>query len=282
MENEGGLSTRSLVTHGLTVAFVAAFLQQVVHEATHGIVAMMVGKQWVFFNLFATGSRWLDAPSARADAVIAGSAALFNIVCGTVCVFLFARPRWHQCPTGRLFLLYFGGFSLLSGFGYLMFDSLFFNPASNSLGDWRRVVAFLGGGWAVRAPILLIGAAGSLATFFWLPYAALRFGDGSIDSPSRVRIALPLLLIPYIVISALFTTLAFWHPLGAMGTVVVGLKYWLGYIGFFWAFFIAAYWADFREPISGLSRLPQRVATPWLVAALGALAAAVVLVSFTP
>lgn len=137
------------------------------------------------------------------------------------------------------------------------------------------MIAFLGGGWEVRLPILLVGAAGSLFGFFWTPYAAVRLGCGHVDRPSRVRLALSLLLLPYLAVSTVFTILALWHPLGGDGLVLVFLKYWFGYIGFFWGFFITAFWADFKEPIRGLSPLPDRPSPPWTIAALVALGAAI-------
>ena len=275
--NDNSPSTKVLVASGLTVAFVAAFLQQALHEAVHGLTALVVGKNWVFFNLFASGSTWPGVPSEAGDALVAASAAIFNIFCGALCVLLFRGPGSCRRPLGRLFLLYFGAFSIFAGFGYLMFDAAFFVPDGQNLGDWRKVIAFLGGSWGVRFPILMVGLAGSLYGFFWVPYSVIRLGSGKVDRHSRVRLALPLLLVPYLVINTVFTILAIWHPLGSSGTVLVFFKYWFGYIGLFWGYFIAAYWANLEEPIDNLSPLPGRPAPAWMIAALIALGAAVAL-----
>lgn len=272
-------STKTLICNGLAVAFVAAFLQQILHEAVHGLTALAVGKDWVFLNLFASGSRWPGAPSEAGDALVAASAAVFNIFCGAACVLLFGRPDAARRPLWRLFLLYFGAYSIFAGFGYLMFDAAFFKPGGGNVGDWRKVIAFLGGAWEARLPIFLVGVAGSLYGFFWAPYSAARLGDGRLDKPSRVRLALSLLLVPYLVVNTVFTVLAIWHPLGGAGVLLVFFKYWFGYIGLFWGFFIAAYWADFKDPIAGLSPLPGRPATSWMIAALVALGAAVALLT---
>lgn len=258
----------ALLTHGLAVGLLASLLQQVLHESTHGVTALLVGKRWELLHLFASGSSWAGAADARADAVVAGSAALLDILVAAICIILFYRRFAVERPMLRLFLLYLGAFSLFSGFGYLMVDALFFDASDPGPGDWKRVIQVLGGGWGIRLPVLLIGAAGSLAGFFWLPYSTLRLTAPPLDRPTRVRLAFALLMAPYLATSALFTVLALWHPLGAEGTLLVALKYWFGDVGFFWGFFIAGYWANVRRPPPRPSPLPARPARGWLIASV--------------
>ena len=44
------------------LALAAAVLQQIVHESTHGFVALAVGKHWDMLNLFTSGTSWPGEP----------------------------------------------------------------------------------------------------------------------------------------------------------------------------------------------------------------------------
>jgi hypothetical protein len=254
----------------------AALFVQVSHEATHGIAALLVGARWQAFNLFGVESVWPGQPNEWGDVVIAGSAAIINILVGIVCVALFSAQFALRRPLLRLLLLYTGAYSLLTGFGYIFFDPLFYSP-QDTLGDWRRIVSTLGGGWEVRIPLILIGAAGVLWVFFWLPKGALKFGERTDLHQNRVAVALPVLLVPYLAVNLIFTVLAFWHPVGPQGVIIVVLHYWSGYIAFFWAFFLAAYWLEVKAPPANPTPLPQAISWPWVIGSIAALAVSVAL-----
>ena len=158
------------------LALAAAVLQQIVHESTHGFVALAVGKHWDMLNLFASGTSWPGEPIPSGDGWVAGSAAIVDIIAGGVGLLLLnhatliARPRWRQA------LFYYAAISWIAGFGYLFIDAIFFSPGGSNIGDWRKVIALFGGSWSVRLPILAIGLAGTLATYVWMPKdgAAIR------------------------------------------------------------------------------------------------------------
>lgn len=268
----------ALIINALAAAVLGALVAQVLHEACHGVAAVLVGGQWRAFNLFAVD--W--GPETLEDArklAIEASPALLNILSGLLAVFLFGRVWVRQRPMAGLFLMYTAGYSMLMGFGYLFVDPLFYQPGGESLGDWKKVIDMLGGSWAVRLPLLLVGVGGVLWTFFWLAWAALRFASDATDKVERRQVALPLLLVPYLAINVLFTVLSLWHPLGAEGIFVVAFQYWFGYSGFFWAFFLAGYWLDVKAPLADTRPLPQRIGWPWVaVAGCLLLAAIVVLV----
>ncbi len=114
--------------------------------------------------------------------------------------------------------------------------------------------------------MLLIGVAGVLWGFFWLARSALRFARDASDKAERARVALPLLLVPYLAINVLFTILAIWHPLGGQGLFVVAFQYWFGYVGFFWGFFLAAYWLDVHKPLPNPVALPTQARLVWWIA----------------
>lgn len=265
----------TLVVNALALAVLGALVAQVLHEACHGVAAVAVGGKWRAFNLFAVdwGPETLEEGRKL---VIEASPALLNIVIGLLAAFLFSRAWARRRPLASLFLMYTAGYSLLMGFGYLLVDPLFYQPGGENLGDWKKVIDMLGGSWGVRLPLLLVGTAGVLGAFFWLARAGLCFARDATDKAERRRVARPLLLLPYLVINVLFTVLSLWHPLGAEGIFIVAFQYWFGYSGFFWAFFLAAYWLDVKGSLAGSRPLPQGVSWPWVTAAGCALLVAIV------
>ena len=264
----------ALAAHASAVALLAATLEQVVHEATHGVAALLVGKRWDALHFFACLSTWPAAPSPLGDGVVSGSAALVNIACALLSMALLARGALARRPLARLLLFYFAAFSLFAGFGYLMVDPLFFNPAGENLGDWKKIVALLGGGWSARAPIAALGAAGTLWGFFWLPRAALGFRLEGLAAADQARFLACLLIAPYFIVNAVFGVFALWHPLGAAGVVVVLMKGVMGYSAFLWAIFIARSSSMPRFPAPGAVALPAGISAPWTAISLGLVALA--------
>jgi len=264
MEKETPTPFRTLAVNAFAIALVAALAVQNLHEVCHGLAALLVGAQWRVWNLFAVDIAYGDATTLWGKLLIEANPAMVNILCGLLGAALFSRPWALRRPTLRLFLMFFGAYSLFMGFGYLMTDPLFYQPGVGQYGDWKQVIAMLGGGWGVRLPILAIGVAGWVWGFFWLGRAALQFGE-ALPSPShRVRLAQALLLVPYIVINLLFTILSFWHPLGADGLFITIFQYWGGHAGFIWAFLMAAYWLKIDAPLSHVSALPRRISPAWV------------------
>lgn len=255
-----------LTINALTAALLGALGAQIFHEACHGIAAVLVGAEWQAFNLFAVLWAWPGTPNETGTLIVEGIPALLNILTGFLAVFLFGRALQQKNAMPALFWMYFAGYSLFMGFGYLFVDPLFYQPGSEQVGDWRKVIDMLGGSWGVRIPILLIGVVGILWGFFWLARSALRFAADASDKAERVRVALPLLLVPYLAINVLFTILAIWHPLGGEGLFIVAFQYWFGYVGFFWAFFLAAYWLDVHKPLPNPVAPPDQPQTVWWLA----------------
>ncbi|HZH13069.1 MAG TPA: hypothetical protein VE057_01770 [Archangium sp.] len=265
-------SLPAFALHSTTIAFLASSAQQFLHEALHGLVALLVGARWEKWWFQAT--QWsppgAEELSPLRVGLIKGTPALVNILCAFACMALLARRRSPWPPNLRLLVFYFGAYSLFSGFGYLMVDPLFAGP--KSVGDWARVVMLLGGSWAVRLPIILVGAAGVTYGFFWMGNQALRFSVGDAAGRTQhLRLGLALCIIPYLAVNALSTLIFLTSPLSPGVFWASVLKYWFGYIGFFWAYMIKFVWKKFEGPAPGAVQLSARLDTAWLVAALAVL-----------
>lgn len=259
------VGTSRLTVNAIATAFVAALTVQVFHELCHGVAALLVGGRFEALNLFA--ARTTEPVGGWQEVIVAGNAAIMNIIGAILAMLLLFRVR---AGLGRMFLLYFGAYSLFTGFGYLMFDALF--RVEQGTGDWARVLALLDGGWALRAAIAAIGTAGVVWSFFWVPRAVLRLVP---DPADRVRTGGAMLLVPYFVINIVVTVLALWHPLGAEGTAAVVLQYWLGSFPLFWGFFMVGWWLDVKKRMPG-SWPADRASIGWAVAAVVTLLVAAV------
>jgi MFS family permease len=198
-----------------------------------------------------------------AQLIIAGGAAIANIVVGLLAVLLYTA--FKRAYYARLFAMFLAAYMLMAGFGYLFIDSLFYNPTASFFTDWQYVIHALGGEWGVRIPVLIVGVVGLLAVFFWLPNAALRFVSDPTDKSTRQREMLRLTLIPYIVVNLTFTLLGVTHPLGAQAVGLVIFPYWFGYIALFWAYFIGGLWTDVKTPFADAPRLAARTLPAWMI-----------------
>jgi len=178
-------------------------------------------------------------------------------------------------PTLRLFLLYFGAYSLLTGCGNLILNAVLYQPGGQPLGDWEVVLAVLDGGIALRLALGLLGAAGIVWVYFWLVRSTLRFGEEVAERHQRARLAGPLLMEPYLMINAVFLIISIWNPFGFGGFLIVVLQYVLVYVAFFVAFFGVVYWTRIETPPPDATPLPDQLSRPWLVGAAVALGIAI-------
>ena len=134
-------------------------------------------------------------------------------------------------------------FSIALGFGYLMFDGIFYVP--NGAGDFHVILDLFGGNLILRLIIILIGSIGWVLTLFWTATSAWQFIDSELD---KVRINFKLLLLPYLISSTFITVLAFiTHPLGVQGGVIVAMQYFFGNSVLFTGFFMSSYWLEFNN-----------------------------------
>lgn len=258
-----------LAINALAIAFIAALFVQALHEISHGTVAWMAGARWEWFSLFSVSITGSSPTDIWAELAIAGSPAILSILIGTSAMAVFEIRRIRHHPGLRLLTYYIAAFSLFTGFSSLLFDPIVYR-AGQQTGDWQQVIALLKGDWMIRSAISLIGAAGMLRSLSWLAQSTLRFSDPLNESPNRTRLALPLLMIPYVGVNLSFTLLSIGHSGGTAAATHPILTFWVNTMGLFWAFFLVAYWMG-RIPSPAESiPLPRRVLTLWcIMAALG-------------
>lgn len=256
----------------MAVALLAVLATQVGHESFHGVISMLTGAQWTELNLFYSAHTWQGTPTPTGDLLIAGSAAIINILLCFLFAYLFNSKAALRNPTLRLFFFFLAAYNLFTGFGYLFTDPLFYNPDSQNLGDWKRVVDFLGGGWNARLPISLLGAAGVLWGFFWVSRNAHAFLPE--EQPERFQYAILLLLVPYLVISTLFTAFGASGFLPAEIVPIIAIQYFFGYFGIGWGAFMAGKWI---RPKQGLQHTPLKdsLQSGWILTAVILLSVAV-------
>lgn len=247
------------------VALVALLITQIVHEWTHAIFMWLVGSGVDTIQLFAVRPNEVPVVDRNAQIIISGSAAIVNVIIGFAAVLLFHSSFARQRVLARLLLMYLAAYMLLTGFGYFLIDALFYAPDAPFFPDWQYVIHALGGGWDVRAPLLVIGVVGSLGVFFWLPKAALRFVSQPTDKSIRIREMLSLTLIPYVFVNVVMTIASFSHPLGTQGVVLSIFQYWFGYVAIFWAFFIGGMWTDVQRDFDDAAALSAPVVPVWLI-----------------
>jgi hypothetical protein len=158
-------------------------------------------------------------------------------------------------------LFYLAAYNTFAGFGYLFTDPLFYEPGGENLGDWKQIVDLLGGGWNVRLPISLLGAAGTLWMFFWIAHNAHAF-----LTEERMKSAIQLLLVPYLVWNVTMVVFSLLLPYPEL-SIVVAIQCFFGYFGVFWGTFMAGKWIN---PSAGLIRTPlaEELEPVWALTAL--------------
>lgn len=248
--------------HALSTAIIALFFTQVLHEGVHFFAAKMVGAEVLAFNLFAVKIHLFQDPLYLwKDIFIEASASIVNVGVGFLALIAFHSLK--RVPSlFQQFSLQLAGYSMLMGFGYFLFDGLFYTP--DSYGDWKSVLHMLDGSILLRLLLIIIGAIGMVFTFFWLARNVLLFVKERDLREERLTISLSLLFIPYIVLGLLFTLFSLWHPLGwPNGFMIVFLQFFFGFSGFLWAFFLSVYWLE-PVHIKPWIPLPTEVNLFWL------------------
>jgi hypothetical protein len=262
---------KTKIVNSLSTAMVALLLSHVLHEITHLVVALATGAKVSRLNLFAVDITLFGEPSkVLADMAIEAGASIVNVIAGLTAVTLFHLLNQYR-PLLKQLLLQIAAYNLLMGFGYFLFDALFYTP--DMPGDWRSVITMLDGSIALRVALILIGTIGMLLTFFWLAKNVLVFAADREVQAERFAVAYPLLLLPYLVYGTLYCLLSLWHPLGfPTGIIITALQFFFGFSGMLWAFFLAVYWLKPSPNIRYYGELPATVSPAWVITAIFVLA----------
>lgn len=225
----------------LSISFLAFFLTQVLHEFIHLAVAQLMGFEILGFHLFAVKSTMVGvADGIWRVIMVEASASVVNMLMCLVAIVLFYRLKDAYM---KLAAMLTAGFQGMMGFGYLLFDGLFYTPGA--LGDWKAVLDVVQGALSLRISIIVIGALGFMALFFWLGKAPLVFLSvlQRENSNERAKLGLAVLVMPYVLSVLLNVPLAFWHPIGfPQGFFVIFFQYIFGYSGFVTGFFMLWTW----------------------------------------
>jgi hypothetical protein len=259
----GSLSIQQRINLWLA-SLVGVGLAQILHEAFHGITAVLVGGSWDRFSFWAVDTSLPEGAEnlISKDGLISGLAAPLNIVVA-FCAAVAFRLTAH--PTRRLVAFYLAAYSGFLGFGYLLIDPLFANE--DSLGDWARVTMLLGGGLWIRLAIIAVGLAGTIFGYFWMGQSASRLLSQADGNPvMRRRNAFMVCMFPYLVNNLIFSLLAVFHPLGSVGFFISLSQYWLGYCGFVWSFMITFVWSEPNRIHRGECLIPSTVSSMLLAA----------------
>lgn len=261
------MNSFSRILNGLSTSFVAIFFAQVLHETVHLASAVLVGAPVREFNLFAVNiSLFNDTQNAWRDILIESSASIMNLIIGVISLILFHLVKTKSLLK-RQFLLQLTALNFLMGFGYLLFDGLFYAPQVP--GDWKSVISILGGSIILRIVLIAIGAAGMLFTFFWLARNVLVFTYDRSDLMARKQAVKSILLIPYIALSLLYIFLSIWHPMGwQQGMLIVFLQFVFGFSGLLWGYFLAVYWLNPKKGQVLADRSIEKVSVSWLIVAI--------------
>lgn len=258
---------KSRIVNALSTAVVALFFSHVLHEAVHLISALITGAQVRRFNLFAVDIvLFNEVEYMWHDIVIEAGASVVNVLAGFLALFIFYRLK-PGYPLLKQFFLQVSGYNLLMGFGYFLFDGLFYSP--DLAGDWRSVISMLDGSIALRVTLVVLGTAGMLFTMFWLARAVLVFVSEKEVVAERHKAVFPALLAPYLVIGAVYSVLSIWHPLEfPTGLIITILQFYFGFSGLLWAYFLAVHWLSPKKDILFYGVLPDKPSWGWLVTAV--------------
>jgi hypothetical protein len=227
----------------ISISILAFFSTQLLHELTHLVTARLLGYNVLGFHLFAVNIDFINsANEVWRFVIVEASASILNILICLIAVILFYLLNHGYAKLSAMLIV---GFQGMMGFGYLLFDGIFYAPGS--VGDWKSVIDVFGGSASLRIVLVLVGTIGYMMLFFWLGKVSLSFvasHQRNLDR-ERARVGFEILVLPYILSVAFNVPLAFWHPLGgSVGFFVIFFQYIFGYSGFLTGFLMLWQWLD--------------------------------------
>ena len=243
-----------MILNCLALGIIAMNLTAPVHEATHLLTQMIAGAKP---EVLAFGCAGTVDPTANLDSpfwkvMYSGSAALMNIVIGTV--LLIILKKFKLGPLSRPLVLMTTIMHYSMGFGYFLRDFFLYDPNPDpdvQQGDWAKVFENFDGNMALRITMLIIGCLGILFVFYIAYRQAFHFISDNNDKKERNRVASAIYLFPYLLNAVVFTLVELRGPVAQNNIssflIISPIINVFGMIGFFWGYMFVAHMVKPRK-----------------------------------
>ena len=255
-----------MIINCIALGIIAMNLTAPVHESTHLITQMLAGAkpEVLAFGCAGTVDPTADISTVFWKVMYSGSAALMNIVIGTV--LLIVLKKFRLGPISRPLVLMTTMMHYSMGFGYFLRDFFLYDPNPDpdiQQGDWAKVFENFDGNLALRITMLIIGCIGILFVFF--------ISDNN-DKKERNRVALAIYLFPYLVNAVVFTLVELRGPVAQDNInsflIISPIINIFGMIGFFWGYMFVAHMVKPRKQnVYYFSPCAEKKIVLWIVAA---------------
>lgn len=265
-----------LILNCLALGIIAMNLTAPVHEATHLLTQMIAGAKP---EVLAFGCAGTVDPTASIGSVFwkvmfSGSAALMNIVIGTILLIVLKKAKLG--PLSRPFVLMTTMMHYSMGFEYFIRDFFLYDPNPDPTvqqGDWAKVYENFGGNMALRITMLIIGCLGILFVFYIAYRQAFHFISDNNDKKERNRVASAIYLFPYLLNAVLFTLVELNGPVAKTNIesflIISPIINIFGMIGFFWGYMFVAHMVKPRkENVYYFSPCAEKKPVLWIAAIL--------------
>lgn len=264
-----------MIINCIALGIIAMNLTAPVHESTHLITQMLAGAkpEVLAFGCAGTVDPTADISTVFWKVMYSGSAALMNIVIGTV--LLIVLKKFRLGPISRPLVLMTTMMHYSMGFGYFLRDFFLYDPNPDpdiQQGDWAKVFENFDGNLALRITMLIIGCIGILFVFFIAYRQAFHFISDNNDKKERNRVALAIYLFPYLVNAVVFTLVELRGPVAQDNInsflIISPIINIFGMIGFFWGYMFVAHMVKPRKQnVYYFSPCAEKKIVLWIVAA---------------
>jgi hypothetical protein len=201
------------VTINSTVLYALAFLlTTILHELAHALTGVLLGSDPILHHNFVE-HRSVEHLSPQQQIAIALAGPVISLVQGVVAGFIFLKSRKRRLT--ELFVLWFAVLGFNNFLGYLMIGHVF------SAGDIGKVYATADTSPWIQILFAVIGAALLLFIAYKMTRPFLEFSSRSewlSEGASRKRFSLHILILPWIIGSAVITLL--YLPIVAIVSII--------------------------------------------------------------
>lgn len=266
-----------MIINCIALGIIAMNLTAPVHEATHLITQMIAGAkpEVLAFGCAGTidGTATANLDSVFWKVMFSGSAALMNIVIGTILLIVLKKCKLG--PISRPLVLMTTMMHYSMGFGYFIRDFFLYDPNHDpdvQQGDWAEVYENFDGNMALRITMLIIGCLGILFVFYIAYRQAFHFISDNNDKKERNRVASAIYLFPYLANAVIFTLVELRGPVAQKSMesflIISPLINIFGMIGFFWGYMFVAHMVKPRKQnVYYFSPCAEKKVALWIVAA---------------